>query len=109
MPTLLACTLLICSLALIAGGRAGKRAAAIQWTEWRHAVFILGTCAFMALALERLGYRLTIFVALLVLVTILEKKSWIAGAIFAGCFSFGTHYLFNSLLQVPLPQGPFGL
>ena len=109
MPTLLALALLVCSIALVAGGRSGKLAAAIQWTEWRHAVFIVGTCAFMALALERLGFRITIFVALLTLVSIVERKSWIAGVIFAGCFSFGTYYLFNALLDVPLPKGPFGL
>ena len=109
VPTLLAITLLVCSIAVVVGGRSGKRAADVTWTEWRHAVFILGACAFMALALERLGYRLTIFIALLVLVGVLEKRGWIAGAAFAGVFSFGTHYLFNSLLQVPLPQGPLGL
>jgi hypothetical protein len=109
MPTLLAFILLACSIAVVAGGRSGKRAASVQWTEWRHAVAILGTCAFMALAIERLGYRLSILIALLVLVSIVEKKGWIAGVLFAACFSFGTHYLFNTLLRVPLPQGPFGL
>ena len=109
VPTLLALTLLVCSVAVVIGGRSGKRAADVEWTEWRHAVAILGTCAFMALALERFGYRLTILVALLVLVSIVEKKGWIAGVVFAAAFSFGTHYLFNTLLRVPLPQGPFGL
>ena len=70
MPTLLAVTLLVCSIAVVIGGRASTRAADVQWTEWRHAVAILGMCAFMALALERLGYRLTILVVLLVLVSI---------------------------------------
>jgi hypothetical protein len=109
MPTLLALTLLVCSVALVIWGGSGKRMAAVRWTEWRHAVVILGTCAFMALALERLGYRLSTFIALLVLVAVLEKKGWLAGLVFAGAFSFGTHYLFNSLFQVPLPEGPFGL
>lgn len=109
MPTLLATTLLVCSIAVVIGGRVGKRMAAVQWTEWRHAVAILGMCAFMALALERLGYRLTIFIALLTLVSIVEKKQWIAGIVFAGGFSFGTYFLFETLLRVPLPQGPFGL
>ena len=109
MPTLLAFTLLLCSIALIAGGRSGKPVAAIQWTEWRHAVLILGACAFMALALERLGYRLTMFIALLTLVSVLEKKGWIAGVVFAGGFAIGTYYLFNALLNVPLPLGPLGL
>lgn len=109
MPTLLACTLLVCSIALVIGGRSGKRAVAVDWPEWRHAVVILGTCAFMALALERLGFRLTIFIALVVLVSVLERKGWIAGIVFGACFSLGSYYLFNALLHVPLPQGPFGL
>lgn len=109
MPTLLACTLLVCSIALVIGGRSGKPAASVQWAEWRHALFILGTCAFMALALERLGYRLTIFIALLVLVSVLERKGWIAGIVFGAGFSLGSYYLFNALLHVPLPQGPLGL
>ena len=109
VPTLLAVTLLACSIAVIIGGRSGKRAAEIEWTEWRHAIAILGTCAFMALAMERVGYRVTIFIALLVLVSVLEKRGWIAGVLFAGAFSLATHYLFGTLLRVPLPQGPFGL
>jgi putative tricarboxylic transport membrane protein len=109
MPTLLAVTLLACSIALVIGGRSGKPAAAVQWPEWRHAAVILGTCAFMALALERLGYRVTIFVALLVLVGALEKKGWIAALVFAAGFALGSYYLFNALLSVPLPQGPLGL
>ena len=109
MPTLLAAVLLACSIAVVIGGRSGKRAAEVEWTEWPHAIAILGTCAFMALAMERLGYRLTILIALLALVRGVEKKGWIAGVVFAGGFAFATHYLFNTLLRVPLPQGPFGL
>ena len=109
MPTLLAFTLLACSIGVVIGGRGGKRAAEVRWTEWRHAVAVLGTCAFMALAIERLGYRFMVFVALFFLVSVVEKKGWLAGIIFAGCVSAGSHYLFNTLLKVPLPRGPFGL
>ena len=77
-------------------------------SEWRHALAILGACAFMALGLERFGYRLTILIALLLLVTLVECRGWIAGAVFAVGFSLGSHYLFNTLLKVPLPRGPFG-
>jgi uncharacterized membrane protein len=108
VPVLLALTLLVCSLAVIAGGAAAHPVAAVPWTEWRHALAILGACAFMALALERLGYRLTILVALLALVTVVERKGWVAGAVFAVGFSLGSHYLFRTLLRVPMPQGPFG-
>ena len=109
VQTLLGFILLVCSITVIIGGRSSERVASVRWTEWRHAVAILGTCAFMALALERLGYRITILIALLVLVSIVERKGWIAGIVFATSFSLGTHYLFNTLLRVTLPQGPFGL
>jgi putative tricarboxylic transport membrane protein len=108
LPVLLAVILLVFSVAVFLGGRVGQRMADVRWSEWRHAVAILGTCSFMALALERLGYRITIFVALLALVSLVERKGWIAGVIFAAGFSLGTHFVFNTLLRVPLPGGPFG-
>jgi len=108
VPVLLALTLLVCSLAVVVGGAAAHPVTTLRWTEWRHAVAILGACVFMALALERLGYRLTILVALLALVTLVEEKSWIVAAIFAVGFSLGSYFLFNTLLRVPMPQGPFG-
>jgi putative tricarboxylic transport membrane protein len=92
---------------VVLGGAAAHPVAAIPWTEWRHAVAILGACVFMALALERLGYRLTILVVLLALLTLVERKRWVVGAVFAVGFSLGSYLLFNTLLRVPLPQGPF--
>jgi putative tricarboxylic transport membrane protein len=109
VPVLLAVVLLVCSVALIVTGSTGDRLSAVRWPERWHGVAILGTCAFLAVALERLGYRLTIFIALVALVGLVERKGWTVGIIFAGVFSLGTYYLFNTLLKVPLPQGPFGL
>jgi putative tricarboxylic transport membrane protein len=108
VPVLLALILLVCSVAVVLGGAAAHPVAAIPWSEWGHVVAILGACAFMALALERLGYRLTILVALLALVTLVEEKGWVIGTVFAVGFSLGSYYLFNNLLRVPMPHGPFG-
>ena len=108
VPVLLALTLLVCSLAVIAGGAFAAPIADVRWPEWRHAVAILGSCVFMALALERLGYRLTILVALFALLTIVERKGWLVGVVFATGFSLGSHFLFSTLLRVPMPLGPFG-
>jgi putative tricarboxylic transport membrane protein len=108
VPVLLALTLLLCSGVVVAGGAAAPRVTSLPWTEWRQAVAILGSCVFMALALERLGYRLTIFVTLLALVSFVEGKGWVAGTIFALGFSLGTYFLFRTLLGVPMPLGPFG-
>lgn len=109
MPVLLALLLLIFGVLIaLTGGRAEKLAA-IRWTEWRHAVAILCICIFSTLALERLGYRLTILLVLFFLVKVVEKKGWLLTAIFALALSFGSFYLFYTLLRVPLPLGPWGI
>lgn len=109
LPMLLGCVLLACSCIVMIGGAADQRLDSIEWSEWRSALAILGTIAFMALAMEKLGYRLTIFAGLFVLVALVERKGWRAGAIFAAAFSLGTYGLFHTLLKVQLPRGVFGL
>lgn len=108
-PILLALLLLLFGLLLAAlGGRPGALAA-VGWTEWRHAVAIFAVCAFAALALERLGYRATTALCLAFLVGGVERKGWLFTATFALALALGSFYLFDTLLRVPLPRGPFGL
>jgi putative tricarboxylic transport membrane protein len=108
MPLLLALLLLFFSILIFAAGGA-PRMQTLIWTEWRHAVAILGVCFFAGLALERLGFRLTIVVALAFLLKVVERKGWVATAAFALGMAFGTFFLFETVLRVPLPRGPFGL
>jgi putative tricarboxylic transport membrane protein len=109
MPMLLAALLLGFSILIIALGARATTVAAAGWSEWRHAVAILGVCVFMALALERLGYRITIFAALAMLLGLLERRSLVTTAVFSVAFSAASFYLFAVLLRVPLPRGPWGL
>ena len=106
-PGVLALLLLVAAVALTVVGGVGPRVASLQWREWRHAVAILVTCAFCAVALERLGYRLTVVIALAFLVGVVERKPLVATVIFAGAAALGTFWLFDTLLRVPLPRGPF--
>jgi Tripartite tricarboxylate transporter TctB family len=85
------------------------RVSALGWSEWRHAVAIVAACAFTALALERLGYRLTIALTCVFLVGVVERKVPTAAVVFAVGMAAGTYYLFDTLLRVQLPRGPFGL
>lgn len=107
VPVLLALILLVCSIAVVAGGAGGPRIGAVGFPEWRHGAAILAACIFIALAIERLGYVLSIVLALFFLVRVMERKSWLASLVFAGGFALGTHLLFDALLRVPLPRGPF--
>ena len=109
MPVALAALLLVFGVLLvIVGGKAGK-IATVGWSEWRHAVAIFAVCAFAAWALERLGYRATIAVSLGFLLGIVERKGIVFTVVFSLALALGTFLLFDTLLRVPLPRGPFGL
>ena len=109
VPTLLAVLLLgFAVMVVITGGRS-ERLAAVGWAEWRHAVAILGVCAFMAFGMERLGYRLTVAGALLLLLGVVERRRIVTAVVFAAGFSAISFYMFSTLLRVPLPRGPWGL
>lgn len=92
-----------------AAGRASPPLPALGWAEWRHAAAILGASAGAALLLERLGYRLTVAAVLVVLLRGVERRSWALTAAVALGLAAGSFYLFDTLLRVPLPRGPFGL
>jgi putative tricarboxylic transport membrane protein len=106
VPVLLAVLLFGFGVLVAAFGGHAASLVGVGWGEWRHALAILGVCAFMALALERLGYRITMFVALAALLRLLERRSWTATALFAAGFAIGSYYVFATLLRVPLPIGP---
>src|SRR3989454_10765390 len=109
MPVVLALALLVFAILVGAYGGASRALGAVGWSEWRHAAAILGTCAFAALALERLGYRLTMGLALAFLIGVVERKGVILTLVFAVAVAAGSYFLFDTLLRVPLPRGPFGI
>ena len=108
VPVLLASLLLLFSvLILLTAGRAPKLSS-LRWTEWRHALAIFAGCVFSVLAIERLGYRLAMLIMLGFLVKCMENRSWLLSLIFSFSLSWGSYFLFYTLLRVPLPRGPLG-
>jgi putative tricarboxylic transport membrane protein len=108
IPILLA--LLLLSLAvflLLTSGRA-PLLSSISWTEGRHALAILAASLFSIFAIERLGYRLTVLLVVAFLVKLVEQRGWMLSLSFAGALSFGSFFLFYTVLRVPLPQGLLG-
>ncbi len=109
MPVVLALLLIIFGGAVFAMGRHARRLAELGWSEWRHAVAIFGACGFAAWGLERLGYRLTIAVVVGFLLLVVERKGWALGLALTVAMAWGSFFVFDTLLRVPLPRGPFGL
>jgi putative tricarboxylic transport membrane protein len=109
MPVLLAVLLILFGLAVAAMGATARRLLDVGWSDWRHAAAIFGCCAFAAWGLDRLGYRLTMAVVLAVLFVALERQGMVTSLVLTVAMAWGSFYLFDTLLKVPLPRGPFGL
>jgi putative tricarboxylic transport membrane protein len=109
LPVILALLLLGVAVVLVVAGRRAPGLGALGWFEWRTAVAILAVCAFDALALERAGYRLTMTITLLFLLGLVERRGVLVTVLVAGGLAFGSFFVFETLLRVPLPRGPFGI
>lgn len=108
-PLLLAGLLALLALLIVAVGGAARRLGTLSWAEAPHALAILGVGGFAALALERLGYRLTVLGLLLFLLGIVERRrAWVTVTV-AALVAAGSFWVFHTLLRVQLPRGPFGL
>ncbi len=109
VPLILAVLLLIFGVILIAQGKGSKPLRSLSWEEAPHAAAILGCCLFITVFLETIGYRITMLIVMGFLFGIMERRNpWWLALILAVGFSFGTFWLFDSLLRVPLPRGGWG-
>jgi hypothetical protein len=108
MPLILAAVMAVMGAVVAWRGADSIAFGAMRWGEVGHAVKILAACAFVALALERLGYRLTMFAMVLVLLAIVERRPFILSLVVSGGLAFGSYWLFNDVLKTPLPSGLLG-
>lgn len=91
----------------IFGGRSGLLLA-IRWPEAGRAAVILLACSVAALALEHIGYRLSVMVLLVFFLGVVERKKPLVVALVTVGFSLASFYVVGILLKVPLPRGPWG-
>jgi putative tricarboxylic transport membrane protein len=110
-PTLIAAGFAGCGLVLIGSGLK-HRAPLVEWHEWtRHPrrginiAAIVGAVIFYILAVDRLGFILTMA---LILVALLRRfgTGWGLSLALAIAVPIVMQYLFGTLLLVPLPWGP---
>ena len=109
LPLALAIFLGATGLLIALTGRGSARFAETRWPELVRAVVILTACGFAAIALERLGYRLTMAALLVFFLGVVERKKPLVVAAVAAGFSLISYLVFATWLRVPLPLGPGGL
>jgi len=108
LPLLLAIFLGAMGLLIALWGVRSAPLAAMKWTEAPRAVVILIACGVATLALERIGYRLTMIALLIFFLGVLERKRPLRVALVALGFSLISYALFATWLRVPLPRSPWG-
>ncbi|MCW5575030.1 MAG: tripartite tricarboxylate transporter TctB family protein [Burkholderiales bacterium] len=108
VPLLLAVGLGAIGLLVALFGGASEPLRSIRWTEARRAAVIMAACVALTFALERLGYRLSVFAFLVFFLGVVERRHPLAVAAVAAGFSVASFYVVAILLGVPLPRGPWG-
>jgi hypothetical protein len=109
LPLALAVFLGATGLLIAAAGGRSPRFGETRWPELVRAVVILVACGFAAIALERLGYRLTMAALLVFFLGVVERKNPYVTAAVAIGFSLVSYLVFATWLRVPLPLGPGGI
>ena len=108
LPLLLSSFLAILGVILIVRGRLASSWRSVKWPEGLHALAILAGCVFATLAMETLGYRLVMLILMVFLFGVLERlKWWMVCGLSLG-LSFGSFWLFDTMLKVILPRGNLG-
>jgi len=109
LPLVLSMLLAVAGAAVAVRGGGPEIVRPASFAEARFVAVICGVLVLAAFAIERLGYRLTVIAMLVLLLGVIERRHPLAVAAVAGAMAFGTFYLINNVLRVPLPLGPWGL
>jgi putative tricarboxylic transport membrane protein len=112
-PSLLACLLLIGSLVLL--GQALRQSATIAtlWTitaeGWKRIGVVFLVLITFAVSLETLGYLISTFLLMAVLLRAIEPQRWNVVIAMALAAALGSYLIFATFLNVPLPRGFLGI
>lgn len=108
VPLLLAVFLGLTGLLVAVRGTRSQSMRDLKWPEFPRAVVILAAGAVAAYALERVGYRITVFAFLVFFLGVVERRRWYTVLIVSAVFALLSYFLFDTLLKVQLPAGPWG-
>ena len=108
MPLALAIFLGLLGLLIALGGARSRPLVEMPWPEAKRAVTILAAATLAVLALDEIGYRLTIMVLLVFLMGVIERKPPLIMGIISIGFPLASYYVVADLLLVPLPLSPWG-
>jgi hypothetical protein len=109
IPLFLAGALVVLGIGVMIAEAMGRASAEKgRWGDLGHAALLVGGCIFTALAMERLGYILTILCVLVFFLLIVERKPIIPALLVSVGMSFGSYWLLAKVMKQALPTGLLG-
>jgi hypothetical protein len=105
VPRLLAVLLIAGALALFVHGGSAARLQDADFSDLGITLLIVALLAAATFALERAGYRVTVFGLLAIFLAAVERRPLWLSLLLAAAFALGSHHLINDVLRVPLPAG----
>ena len=109
VPLILALLLGIAGMLIATLGGSARTVSELGWSEGPRAIAILIAAGFAIFAFEALGYRLTITALLVFLIGVVERRNPLTVLAVSIGFAVISYWLFNTLLLVQLPRGPWGI
>ena len=108
LPFMLGLVLAAFGMLVVLTGRRARTFGFGQFGDAGKTFAVLAGLGFAALALERLGYPLTIIIMLVYYLGVIERRHWLPTVLLSLGMAYGSYGLFAKLLQVQLPRGPLG-
>lgn len=109
IPLLLAGALILLGVGvMIAEALARSTGELGRWSDLGHAALLVAGCIFTALAMERLGYILTILGVLGFFLLVVERKPIIPAILVSAGMAFGSYWLLAKVMKQALPTGLLG-
>jgi putative tricarboxylic transport membrane protein len=112
-PLVLATLLLILAIILCAqglfGAESGRSPDHILPEGWFRIAFTLAAMIGFALVLERLGFLLTTFFLMILLLRAIESQRWSKVFLVAVLTAIASYAIFGWVLGIPVPGGIFGI
>ena len=108
LPLVLALVMTVFGVLLACSPESRGAQRTVPFDDLPRALLILGILGAAALVIERIGYRATVIVLLVVFVAGIERRNPLLAMALALGVALASFYLINDLLRVPLPVGPWG-
>ena len=108
LPEIIAVLIIVLGASLFFRASESPSFAEIEWDDARHALQVIAvTCAAAAFYIY-LGFIVTMFAMMLVLLVMIERKNILHAAAHSASVAVVTYIIFVHVLQSPLPPGILG-